>query len=51
MISFGESETTLRDMYENLSKGIKEEVSKVPLLLNEQKMFEWEIESDKAYDF
>ena len=50
-ICFGESETALKFIYENLSNDIKEEVSKAPLLLNEQKMFEWELESDKAYDF
>ena len=38
-------------MYHGLTKEIKDEVSKVPLLLNEQKMFEWDLDLDKAFDF
>ena len=42
---------TLRTIYDGLTKEIKDEVSKVPLLLNEQKVFEWDLDSDKAFDF
>ena len=42
---------TLRTIYHGLTKEIKDEVSKVPLLLNEQKAFEWDLDLDKAFDF
>ena len=38
-------------MYSGLTKEIREGVSKVPLLLNEQKVFEWDLDLDKAFDF
>ena len=38
-------------MYDGLSKEIKNQVSKMPLLLNEQKVFEWDLKVDEAFDF
>ena len=42
---------SLNTIYHQITKEIKDEISKVPLFLKEQKMFEWNLEADAAYDF
>ena len=49
--SENESKLTLRAIYHDLTKEIKDEISKVPLLLNEKKVFEWDLDADEAFDF
>ena len=46
-----ESRFTLKAVYHDLTKEIRDEISKVPLLLNEQKVFEWDLHTDEAFDF